>query len=52
MQRPMPILPPAPTLNPVKDAAKVEVIHQTSKIYLVRLMLIQNSTIQVKQKTI
>ena len=24
MQRPMPILPPAPTLNPMKDAAKVE----------------------------
>ena len=26
MQRPKPILPPAPTLNPMKDAAKVEPI--------------------------
>ena len=30
MQRPMPILLPAPTLNPMKDAAKVEAIDYTA----------------------
>ena len=30
MQRPMPILPPAPTLNLMKDAAKVEAIDYTA----------------------
>ena len=30
MQRPMPTLPPAPTLNPMKDAAKVEAIDYTA----------------------
>ena len=30
MQRAMPILPPAPTLNPMKDAAKVEAIDYTA----------------------
>ena len=53
MQRPMPILPPAPTLNPMKDAAKVEPIdyaEQTSKIYMVDLTLTPNSTTQIKTK--
>ena len=30
MQRPMPLLPPAPTLNPLKDAAEVEAIDYTA----------------------
>ena len=30
MQTPMPILPPAPTLNPMKDVAKVEAIDYTA----------------------
>ena len=30
MQRPMPILPPAPSLNLMKDAAKVEAIDYTA----------------------
>ena len=29
MQTPLPILPPAPTFNPIKDAAKVEAINYT-----------------------
>ena len=49
MQRPMPILPPAPTLNPMKDAAKVEAIDYTADF---DLMLTPNSTTQVKQKMI
>ena len=50
----MPILPLAPTQNPLKDAAKVEamIIQQTLKIYLVDLKLTPNSTTQVKQKKI
>ena len=32
MQRPMPILPAAPTLNPLKDSAKVEGIDYTADI--------------------
>ena len=31
MQRPMPILPLAPTLNPMKDATKVEAVEYTAE---------------------
>ena len=50
MQRPMPILPPAQTLDPMKDAAKVKAIDYSA--HLVDLTLTPNSITQVKQKMI
>ena len=50
MQRLIPILPLAPTLNPMKGAAKVEAI--AVKIYLIDLTLTPNFITQVKQEMI